>query len=210
MTTRFNINLLRTGEVGGERWSEWFVGDRGARRLAFASVIGAAVLVTLGLLFVLLPYYRLAADLETIPVLQKELASTDADLATLRASLLALTAEAKRQIRWSELLTALSQQTPATLRLMRVEAATAAPPPPPPGQPPSTSAGETSLRVESLTPARPGSVALLDVAQFMAGLMRDPAVNRRFQLKGWEIKSPGAAENPMLGVSVTLSERPQP
>jgi hypothetical protein len=66
------------------------------------------------------------------------------------------------------------------------------------------------LKVESQTPVRPGSTALLEIAQFMAGLMRDPAVNRRFQLKGWEIKPPaggGADAAPMLGVSITLSER---
>jgi hypothetical protein len=211
MTTRFNINLLRTGEVGGESWTEWFVGERGPRRLAFASLGAAVVLVILGL-GLLNTYWRLASDLETIPNLQKELASTDADLAVLRSSLAALTAEAKRQVRWSELLTAFSQQVPPTVKLLRLEASTTAPPAPPAGTPPpaAPASSETALKVESQTPVRPGSTALLEIAQFMAGLMRDPAVNRRFQLKGWEIKPPaggGAEAAPMLGVSITLSER---
>ena len=217
MTTRFNINLLRSGDVGGESWTEWFVGDRGPRRLAFTALGGAFLLAMLVLVLILPTYWRLASDLETIPTLQKELASTDADLAVLRASLQALTVEAKRQVRWSELLTAFSQQTPPTLRLMRVEATTSAPgaaPAPAAGQPaPAATSGETSLKVESLTPARPGSAALLEIAQFMAGLMRDPAVNKRFQLKGWEVKPPaggGGETAPMLGVNITLSERPQP
>jgi hypothetical protein len=216
MTTRFNINLLRTGgDVGGERWTDWFVGDRGPRRLAYAALAGGFVLAMLALVLILPTYWRLASDLETIPNLQKELASTDADLAVLRSSLQALTAEAKRQVRWSELLTAFSQQVPPTLRLTRLEATTTAPsapapgaPPPPPGTPaPQT---ETSLKVDSLTPVRPGSAALLEIAQFMAGLMRDPAVNRRFQLRGWEIKPLPGEPTPMLGVGITMSERPQP
>jgi len=52
---------------------------------------------------------------------------------------------------------------------------------------------------------------LLDIAQFMAGLMRDPAMNRRFQLKRWEIKPPTGAgpaeENPLLQISISLTER---
>jgi hypothetical protein len=44
----------------------------------------------------------------------------------------------------------------------------------------------------------------------MAGLMRDPVVNRRFQLKSWEIKpsSEGTAEGrEFLQVTVALTER---
>jgi hypothetical protein len=210
MTTRFNINLLRTGEVGGESWTEWFVGERGPRRLAFAAVGGAVVLVILGV-GLLNMYWRLASDLETIPNLQRELATTDADLGILRSSLGALTTEAKRQVRWSELLMAFSQQVPPTVKLLRLEASTTAPPAAPAGTPapPGPPTSETALKVESQTPVRPGSTALLEIAQFMAGLMRDPAVNRRFQLKGWEIKPPGGGGDtvPMLGVSITLSER---
>jgi hypothetical protein len=221
MTTRFSINLLRTGEVGGEGWTEWFVGERGPRRLAFAALAGALLLGSLALFTILPTYWRLASDLQTIPKLQKDLASADADLSILRSSLQALTAEAKRQVRWSELLTAFSQQVPAAVKLTKLEAVTTvvAPPAPPQGAPappgtppPPPPQTDTSLKVESLTPVRPGSAALLEIAQFMAGLMRDPAVNRRFQLRGWEVKPPGGGtgdQAPMLGVSITLSERPQ-
>ena len=63
------------------------------------------------------------------------------------------------------------------------------------------------------TPLRSGSQPLLEVAQFMAGLMRDPAVNKRFQLKSWDIKPPGGGsaedETQYLNITILLSERAQ-
>ena len=77
---------------------------------------------------------------------------------------------------------------------------------------PAAAAGraEETLRIEALTPARPGGPALVDVAQFMAGLMRDPAVSRRFALKSWEIKPAAvatAAGDQLLAISILLTER---
>jgi hypothetical protein len=63
------------------------------------------------------------------------------------------------------------------------------------GTPAAAPRAEETLRIEALTPARPGGPPLVDVAQFMAGLMRDPAVSRRFALKSWEIK-PSAIATP--------------
>ena len=71
---------------------------------------------------------------------------------------------------------------------------------------------EETLRIEALTPARPGGPPLVDVAQFMAGLMREPAVSRRYALKSWEIKPSALATapgDPLLAISIVLTERAQ-
>jgi len=59
-----------------------------------------------------------------------------------------------------------------------------------------------------------GSPPLLEVAQFMAALMRDPVVSKRFQLKSWDIKSPGNAPatsgaQQVLNVGIVLADRVQ-
>jgi hypothetical protein len=46
----------------------------------------------------------------------------------------------------------------------------------------------------------------------MAGLMRDPAVSRRYALKSWEIKPSALATAPgdqLLAISIVLTERAQ-
>jgi hypothetical protein len=51
---------------------------------------------------------------------------------------------------------------------------------------------------------------LLETAKFMAGIMRDPAVNKRFHLRSWEVRPPPSIEAeaaPMLLINVTLAER---
>lgn len=207
MTTRFSVDLLHPGRIA-QTWQDWFVGIQGRRRLA---VFGLSALVVLLLILVggILPtYWQLSSTLEKIPRLKKDLASADSDLSMLKSNLGALSAEARRQVRWAELLTTLSQQLPPTLKLERVELSMIAPPPAP-GQPPPPA--ERTLRIDAVTPLRPGPPPLLDIAQFMAGLMRDPAVNRRFQLKRWEIKPPTAGgpaeEVPLLQISISLTER---
>ncbi len=91
-----------------------------------------------------------------------------------------------------------------------------APAPGQPGQPQplpgSAAAGE--LRIEALTPLRPGPPPLLEIAQFMGGLLKDPSVARRFQLKSWEIKQPGgggaaAGEGAQLQIVIVLAEKPR-
>jgi len=158
-------------------------------------------------------YWRLSDDLNALPNLRRDLASTEGDLNLLRANLQALSAEARRQVCWAELLTAFSQQTPATLKLMKLEAVRVVPPPPagtPAGQPAPEVRPEGLLRIEAITPLVPGSPPLLEIAQFMAGLMRDPAVNKRFTLKSWEIKPPAGATpegHQFLNVNIVLGER---
>jgi hypothetical protein len=208
MNPRFTIDLLHPGRVA-ETWRDWFIGPQGRRRLGLVTLgcLGVVIVVLVG---GLLPgYWRLSDDLNAIPRLRRDLAATEADLGVLRSNLRALTAEARRQVRWGELLTTFSQQTPATLKLQRVEAAKLLSPAPP-GQPAGEIRGEAVLKVDAITPLRPGSPPLLEVAQFMAGIMRDPGVNKRYQLKSWEIKPPppgGADGLQYLTIAVTLSER---
>lgn len=207
MSARFSIDLLRPGRVA-QTWQEPFVGAQGRRHLTLF-VLGAIGVLLLVLVAGILPtYWRLSADLNAIPRLQADLSATEADLGTLRTNLRALTNEAKRQVRWAELLATFSQQIPATLRLQVVEATRVAGAAPPPGQP--AAAAESLLKIEAITPVRPGHPPLLEIAQFMAGIMRDPAVNKRFQLKSWEIKPPssGAEGTQFLNIVITFSERP--
>jgi hypothetical protein len=218
MTGRFAVDLLHPGRVA-RTWQDWFVGTQGRRRLLFA--LGGCVVV---LIIAAVPYivsqWRLSRDQGSLPQLRADLARRDGELRLLRADLQALSVEAKRQVRWAEVMTALSQQIPPTLKLTKVEALRGGPPPAAgPGQPaPSPTlppAGEGELRVEAITPLKPGSPNMLEIAQFMAGLLKDPAVSKRFQLKNWEIKpgtpasgggqAQGEGEK-MLQIVIVLSE----
>jgi hypothetical protein len=49
----------------------------------------------------------------------------------------------------------------------------------------------------------------------MGGLLKDPAVERRYRLKSWELKQPGGGggaglgEGAQLQILITLSEKPR-
>jgi hypothetical protein len=207
MSTRFRVDLLHPGWVA-QTWQQWFVGTRGLRRLTWFMLGTAAILAAVFVALILPTERRMARDRETLSDLGKRLATREADLGVLRSNLQALSDEARRQVRWAELLTTFSQQIPVTLKLQLVEIARATPPAPAGSQ----AKPETLLRIEAMTPLRPGSSPLVEVAQFMARVMRDPAVNERFQLKSWELKPgtptvPGGGAEPMLNVSIVLSER---
>lgn len=212
MTRRFSVDLLHPGQLA-LTWQEWFIGSQGQRHLALVAMAGLSLLLLLLVVGIAPLYWRLSSDLQDIPRLQRDLAASESDLNILRANLQSLTVEARRQVRWAELLTALSVHIPSTLRLQAVEASRAvaaggpgAPPPPPDAK------AEGTLRIESVTPVRAGSAPLVETAQFMAALMRDPAVNKRFQLKSWEIKPPTGAPgdaDALLSITITLMERAQ-
>ncbi len=193
MTARFGVDLLHPGRVA-RTWQDWFIGTQGRRRLIFAAV-GCFVVLVIVAVPQIVSRWRLSSDQSSLPRLRADLARRDGELRVLRGDLQALSVEAKRQVRWAELMTALSQQIPPTMKLTKVEILRAGPPPTAgPGQPPPQAqalAGEGELRIEAITPLKPGSPNMLEIAQFMAGLLKDPAVNKRFQLKNWEIK-PGA------------------
>jgi len=209
MSGRFAVDLLHPGRVS-VTWQEWFVGPQGRRRLGFFVLGGVGLLLLILVGGVLPTYWRLSADLNAIPRLRNDLAATEADLGLLRTNLQALAVEARRQVRWADLMDAFSQQTPPALKVQSIQF-TRITPPAAPGQQPQDARPEGGLRIEAVTPLRPGSPPLLDVATFMAGLMRDPAVNKRFRLRSWEIKPPagGPADGlQFLNVTVVLSERP--
>jgi hypothetical protein len=205
MSARFQVDLLHPGRVP-QAWHSWFTGPKGLKRLMVSALGGVALLLII--LGAMLPsYWRLSHDLSAVPILRRDLTARETDLGLLRSNLGALAEEARRQVRWAELLQTLSQQIPPTLKLQLVEVTR----PATSGEQTGTPGGsEGLLRIQAVTSLRPGSPPLLDTAQFMAGLMRDPAVNKRFQLKSWELKAapagPGDATQ-LLNISIVLSER---
>ncbi len=211
MTTRFHVDLLHPGGVA-ETWQEWFTGPRGGRRLALLALCAVVLLLAVLAVGVVPAQRRLTSDLNAMPALRRDLASRGSDLGLLRSNLQGLSKEARRQVRWSDLLAMFSRDTPPDLRLQIVEMARVASPPPP-GQPAGTPGkSEETLRIEALTPLRPGSAPLSDVGRFMAALMRDPEVAKRFELKSWDVKpSPTVtpAGEQLLSVNIVLVERPQ-
>lgn len=219
MSGRFSVDLLHPGHVA-DTWQDWFIGPQGRRRLIIAAAFSAGVLLLVVIALILPTRLRLSQDVGAIPKLRADLATRDGDLTVLRQDLQALSVEAKRQVRWAEVLSAFRQQIPSTLKLQKVEAggaAVAATGPPGQGQPqagPAGAVGAGELRIEALTPLRPGPPPLLEIAQFMGGLLKDPSVARRYQLKSWEIKQPGgggaaAGEAAQLQIVIMLAEKPR-
>jgi hypothetical protein len=219
MSGRFSVDLLHPGHVA-DTWQDWFIGPQGRRRLIIAAAFSAGVLLLVVIALILPTRLRLSQDVGAIPKLRADLATRDGDLTVLRQDLQALSVEAKRQVRWAEVLNAFRQQIPSTLKLQKVEAggaAVAATGPPGQGQPqagPAGAVGAGELRIEALTPLRPGPPPLLEIAQFMGGLLKDPSVARRYQLKSWEIKQPGgggaaAGEAAQLQIVIMLAEKPR-
>lgn len=222
MSGRFSVDLLHPGHVA-DTWQDWFIGPQGRRSLIIAAGFSAGVLLLVVIALILPTRLRLSQDVGAIPKLRADLAARDGDLTLLRQDLQALSVEAKRQVRWAEVLNAFRQQIPATLKLQKVEAGGAgavAPGPPGQGQPqagpggPAGAVGVGELRIEAVTPLRPGPPPLLEIAQFMGGLLKDPAVARRYQLKSWEIKQPGGGgaavgESAQLQIVIVLAEKPR-
>jgi hypothetical protein len=217
MSGRFSVDLLHPGHVA-DTWQDWFIGPQGRRRLIVAAGISAGVLLLVVLALILPVRLRLSENVGAIPKLRADLATRDGDLTVLRQDIQALSVEAKRQVRWAEVLNAFRQQIPPTLKLQKVEsggpaavAGGGAAQPQPQGQAGGAGAGE--LRIEALTPLRPGPPPLLEIAQFMGGLLKDPAVSSRYQLRSWEIKQPGGAasagEGAQLQILIVLAEKPR-
>src|SRR5688500_15911816 len=107
-STRVHVDLLHPCRVAMS-WLDRVTGSRGERRLIFAAL--AAALVLLAVLFagVLPASRRLAGDLAAVPGLTRDLAARDTDLRVLRSGLQSLSQEARRQVRWADVLTTLSQ-----------------------------------------------------------------------------------------------------
>lgn len=216
MSGRFTLDLLHPGHVA-DSWQDWFVGPQGGRRLVIAAGICAGIVLLVVIVLVLPPTFRLSTDQGAIPKLRADLATREGNLNLLRQDLQALGVEAQRQVRWADLLNAFRHQTPPTIKLQKVEAGVAtAPPAPPPGQTQAQSAvpSAAELKIEAVTPLRPGPPPLVEIASFMGGLLKDPAVARRYRLKSWELKQPGgggtsSGEGAQLQILITLSEKPR-
>jgi hypothetical protein len=210
VNTRFRVDLLHPGAVAGS-WEGWLTGPHGARRLAAFAIGGVAALALVLIAGILPAYWQLARDRAAAPGLAAELAARDADLRLLRANLQSLANEARRQVRWGELLTAFSQQIPPDLKLELVE--TARPTPSPPGAAQAAAGparAEEALRIAAITPVRAGSPPLLEVSRFLGGLMRDPLMSKRFDVRSWEIKPSSAAigsAEQYLTLEIVLAER---
>jgi hypothetical protein len=212
MSARFRVDLLHPGSdlrhTGwvAQTWEESLAGPAGGRWLLLFALGCAAVLAVVFVAGILPVHWKLTSDTNAVPGLRRDLAARDGELRLLRSNLTSLAEEARRQVRWGEVLTALAQQIPATLKLQSVASAT---PAPAGAQAAAAARADSTIRIEAVTLLRPGNPPLLDVARFMAGLMRDPAVNKRFQLQSWELKPGGTAEGgaPLLSVSIVLAER---
>jgi hypothetical protein len=207
MNARFQLDLLHPGSAT-HTWQEEFVGPRGPKRLLLVALGCAAALVLIWVSMILPLRFRLSGDLTAVPDLRRDLAARETELGVFSSNLRALSDEARRQLLWADLLAAFSQEIPPALKLQLVDATRVAPPAGQSPQPGGPIKFESTLRIDAVTPLRPGSPPLLEVAQLMAGLMREPAVNKRFQLKSWEIKpSPAASGAQFLNVNIVLAER---
>jgi len=185
VTTRFTIDLMHPGKAQRPR-GEWFVGTAGVRHLGAVAAVGVALLAAAGLGGLLPQYLRSSSELAAVNQLKRDVKTAETELTTLQGNLKDLGTEARRQVRWSELLPVLTQRVPETLKLDRValvkegrqgRGQTAA------------QASEPTLQINASTAATRGSAALEHIATFMGSLAQDPVVASRFQLKTWDLRS---------------------
>ena len=209
MSTYFNIDLAHPGQAQRSR-ADWFLGAQGARHLAVIAGIGVGLIAIVALVGLLPRYYKYSKELSSIATLQRNVATATTEAQTLRTSLRDLGTEARRQVRWSELLPALSRHMPDSLRVDRITLAKAAKPTG--GQPQSgqtaTPAGDLVLQIDASTPVVSGGARLVEVANFMAALAKEPTVERRFEMKTWEVKpARERADDGFLQLTIRLVEK---
>ena len=207
MTTQFTIDLTRPGTAQRSRW-DWFVGAAGPRHLAMVAAGGVALIAVVALGGVLPQYLRSSSENVAVSKLKREVAAATTELSTLQANLRDLGAEARRQVRWSELLPVFSQRVPETLKIDRVALTKGARPPQ--GQPPvQAPPSDLGLQIDASTRVVPGASPLEEIASFMGALAQDSAIAGRFELKTWEVKSaPGqGAGDGQLRISIGLAEK---
>jgi hypothetical protein len=209
VSTYFNIDLAHPGQAQQSR-SDWFLGNHGKRHLFIVAGAGIALIAVVGLGGVVPRYYKYSKELSSIAALNRNVATATDDATTLRASLRDLGAEARRQVRWSELLPALSRQIPDLLRVDKITLAKAVKAPGGPPQFPqgATPPGDLVLQIDASTPVVAGGARLVEVANFMAALATEPTLERRFQMKTWEVKSNREqASAGLLQVTISLTEK---
>jgi hypothetical protein len=198
MSAPFNIDLARPGRAQRSKW-DWFLGPDGARHLAMVIAGGVGLVVLVGAAGLLPRYLEYSSEVQSIAKLRADVAAADRELSTLQASLRDVDAGARRRVRWSEILPVLSRSLPATLRIDRITLSKGSPPPKgtaasstrlTESKPGDAKANELVLQIDASTTVVPGGSRLVDIANFMSDVAKDPAVNRRFQLKTWEVQRP--------------------
>jgi hypothetical protein len=191
MSAPFNIDLARPGRAQRSKW-DWFLGPDGARHLAMVIAGGVGLVVLVGAAGLLPRYLEYSSEVQSIAKLRADVAAADRELSTLQASLRDVDAGARRRVRWSEILPVLSRSLPATLRIDRITLSKGSPPPKgtAASKPGDAKANELVLQIDASTTVVPGGSRLVDIANFMSDVAKDPAVNRRFQLKTWEVQRP--------------------
>ena len=208
MTTPFTIDLTRPGWSQRSRW-HWFLGPGGPRRLAMVAGGGAAIVVLVALGGALPRYLRYSSEVQAIANLQREVTVAGDELSSLRTNLRDLGAEARRRVRWSEMLPALSDPLPGALRIDRVSLSKVARQP----QQTETQPGDAKpfdllLQLEATTTVVPGGSRLVEIANFMSALAQDPVLAPRFQLKTWDVRPAGAqGGEEQLHISIGLAEK---
>ena len=203
MSTRFTIDLAHPGSAQRSQW-DWYVGNAGPRHLAIVAAAGVGLIAIAALGGVLPQYLRYSSEIVAVGKLKREVAVASGELSTLQANLKDLGNEARRQVRWAELLPVFSQRVPETLRIERVALTKSGRQ----GQPQAgVQAGDLGLQIDASTRAGVGTSPLEEIARFMGALAQDPVLAARFQLKTWEVKSgaPGAADT--LRISIGLGEK---
>lgn len=212
MSPRFTVDLARPGRAQRSPW-DWFLGPDGPRHLAIVAAGGVVLVVLVGIGGMLPRYLRYSSELQSIAKLRVDAAAADRELSALQASLRDLDAGALRQVRWAEILPALSKSLPGTLKIDRVtlgkglrqgQPGTAAPANAKPGD---AKSGDLMLQIDASTNVVPGGARLVDIANFMAAVASDPAVSRRFQLKTWDIQRPQQSGDEQLRISIGLAEK---
>jgi hypothetical protein len=216
VTTHFTIDLLRPGRGQRSSW-DWFVGDDGSRHLALIAAGGVALIAVIAIGGVVPRHLRYSNELKAIEALKRDVATAQTEESMLRASLRDLAAEARRQVRWSELLPALSREVPDSIRLERVSfvkpvRSTQGAQPQQAEQ--TTKAGaqpvDMTLKIEANTSVMPGGSRLVEIAKFMAALAQDPTIVRRFELKTWELRQArdqGRDQEGQLQINIDLAEK---
>ena len=208
MTTQFTIDLTRPGWAQRSRW-EWFLGPDGPRHLVRMAAGGVAIVGLVALGGVLPRYLRYSSEVQAIANLQREVTVAGDELSSLRTNLRDLGAEARRRVRWSEMLPALSHPLPGALRIDRVSLSKVARQP----QQTETQPGEPKpvdllLQIEATTTVVPGGSRLVEIANFMTALAEGPVLAPRFQLKTWDVRPAGAqGGEEQLHISIGLAEK---
>jgi hypothetical protein len=212
VSPRFTIDLARPGRAQRSRW-DWFLGPDGLRHLLLVSAAGVALVVAVGAAGLAPRHFRYSREIQSIAKLRLDVAAADKELATLQTSLRDLDAGLLRQVRWAEILPALSKSVPSTLKIDRVTLSKVARPgqsgsPPATAKPGDAKASELTLQIDASTSIVPGGSRLLDIANFMGAIASDAAVSRRFQLKTWDVQRPREQSGEeQLRITIALTEK---